>query len=60
MPVAAPRKGVLIVRLLGRTVGRLDYSSHHNEMRFSYDPARELCAYGTGGRNATGSRPGPP
>ena len=38
MPVAAPRKGTLIVRLLGRTVGRLDYSSHHNEMRFSYDP----------------------
>ena len=38
MPVAAPRKGTLIVRLLGRTVGRLDYSSHHNEMRFSYEP----------------------
>ena len=38
MPVAAPRKGTLIVRLLERTVGRLDYSSHHNEMRFSYEP----------------------
>ena len=38
MPVAAPRKGTLIVRLLGRTVGRLDYSSRHNEMRFSYEP----------------------
>ena len=38
MPVAVQRKGALIVRLLGRTVGRLDYSSRHNEMRFSYDP----------------------
>ena len=38
MPVAVPRKGTLIVRLLGRPVGRLDYSSHHNEMRFSYGP----------------------
>ena len=38
MSVIAPRKGSLIVRLLGRTVGRLDYSSHHNEMRFSYAP----------------------
>jgi hypothetical protein len=47
MPVAVQRKGALIVRLLGRTVGRLDYSSRHNEMLFSYDPARELCAYVT-------------
>lgn len=38
MSVSVPRKGVLIVRLLGQTVGRLDYSSHHNEMRFSYAP----------------------
>lgn len=27
MSVSVPRKGVLIVRLLGQTVGRLDYSS---------------------------------
>ena len=38
MSVSVPRKGVLIVRLLSQTVGRLDYSSHHNEMRFSYAP----------------------
>ena len=31
------RKGKLIVYLLGRRVGALDYSSHHNEMRFAYD-----------------------
>lgn len=38
MPGIVPRKGTLIVKLLGRQVGRLDYSSHHNEMRFSYEP----------------------
>lgn len=31
------RKGKLVVYLLGKRVGVLDYSSHHNEMRFSYD-----------------------
>ena len=37
MPVAVQRKGALIVRLLGRTVGRLDYSSRHNEMEYLAD-----------------------
>ena len=32
MPVATPGKGALIVRLLDRPVGRVDYSSHHNEI----------------------------
>ncbi len=31
------RKGKLVVYLLGKRVGMLDYSSHRNEMRFSYD-----------------------
>ena len=31
------RKGTLDVYLLGRLVGRIDYTSHHNEMRFVYD-----------------------
>lgn len=31
------RKGCLAVYLLGRKVGLLEYSSHHNEMRFRYD-----------------------
>ena len=31
------RKGTLDVYLLGRLVGRIDYTSHHNEMRFAYD-----------------------
>ena len=31
------RKGELNVYLLGRKVGRLEYSSHHNEMHFTYD-----------------------
>ena len=43
MPVAAPRKGTLIVRLLGRTVGRLDYSSHHNNS-VGTSPHFTICA----------------
>ena len=31
------RTGSLDVYLLGRKVGRIDYSSHHNDMRFAYD-----------------------
>ena len=31
------RTGELEVHLLGRKVGRLEYSSHHNEMHFTYD-----------------------
>lgn len=31
------RNGKLVVFLLGRKVGGLDYSSHHNEMHFCYD-----------------------
>lgn len=31
------RTGALDVYLLGRKVGRIDYSSHHNDMRFVYD-----------------------
>lgn len=34
----AVRTGVLDVYLLGTCVGRIDYSSHHNEMRFAYAP----------------------
>ena len=34
---AKVRTGVLNVFLLGRRVGRIDYASHHNEMRFAYD-----------------------
>ncbi len=33
------RTGVLDVYLLGKKVGQIDYSSHHNEMRFAYDEA---------------------
>ena len=33
------RTGALDVYLLGRKVGRIDYSSHHNDMRFAYDAA---------------------
>lgn len=33
------RKGRLVVYLLGRKVGALDYSSHRNELRFRYDAA---------------------
>ena len=31
------RTGALDVYLLGKKVGRIDYASHHNEMRFVYD-----------------------
>ena len=31
------RKGSLDVYLLGSLVGHIDYTSHHNEMRFAYD-----------------------
>ncbi len=31
------RTGSLDVYLLGARVGRIDYTSHHNEMRFAYD-----------------------
>ena len=31
------RRGNLGVYLLGARVGRIDYTSHHNEMHFTYD-----------------------
>ena len=39
MPPATSRTGTLDVYLLDRKVGRIDYSSHHNDMRFAYDAA---------------------
>ena len=36
-PVA--RTGILDVYLLGRKIGQIDYTSHHNEMHFAYDAA---------------------
>jgi len=32
------RTGALDVYLLGARIGRIDYTSHHNEMRFAYAP----------------------
>ena len=37
MPPPSIRTGTLDVYLLDRKVGRIDYSSHHNDMRFAYD-----------------------
>ena len=39
MPPPIVRTGILDVYLLGRKVGQIDYSSHRNEMHFSYDAA---------------------
>lgn len=39
MPGPIVRTGLLDVFLLGRKVGELRYSSHHNEMHFQYDEA---------------------
>ena len=39
MPPPTSRTGTLDVYLLDRKVGRIDYSSHHNDMRFAYDAA---------------------
>lgn len=35
----ATRTGILDVYLLGRKIGHIDYTSHHNEMHFVYDAA---------------------
>ena len=37
MPPPSIRTDMLDVYLLDRKVGRIDYSSHHNDMRFAYD-----------------------
>jgi len=37
MPPPTIRTATLDVYLLDRKVGRIDYSSHHNDMRFAYD-----------------------
>ena len=44
MPPPVIRTGMLDVYLLGRKVGHIDYSSHRNEMRFSYDTEYLSCS----------------
>ena len=35
--ISQERRGSLDVYLLDARVGRIDYTSHHNEMHFTYD-----------------------